>query len=67
MSFQLKQKKGSYKLPLFQAFLFLLSVLLSLFTRNGPSSCIAPLPSDEHPGPAVDGYYQVNYPCILMH
>lgn len=38
--------------PLFHACLFLLRVWLSLFTRKGPNSRIAPKPSDEHPGPA---------------
>lgn len=38
--------------PLFQAYSFTLSVVLSLFTRKGPSSSMAPYPNDEHPGPA---------------
>ena len=37
--------------PLFHANLFLYKVLPSLWTRNGPSSAIAPAPREEHPGP----------------
>lgn len=37
--------------PLFQANRFAKSVLPSLCTRNGPSSCIAPYAKDEQPGP----------------
>lgn len=52
-------------MPLFQAYLLNLSVGPS-FTKNGPISCAAPDPTEEHPGPAklnlrMNIQFKINY------
>ena len=49
--------------PLFHANLFLYKVLPSLWTRNGPSSAIAPAPREEHPGPEETCDPYIGYVC----
>jgi hypothetical protein len=53
-AYVIKVTSCGFHVRLFQACLFSLSVSPSGLTRNGPSSIIAPYPSDEHPGPAPE-------------
>lgn len=52
----LKEKLVSHKIPLFQAFEFLLRPRPSPLGKKGPSSVKAPPPIEEHPGPEKDGH-----------
>lgn len=49
-------------IPLFHEYLFLKSVLPSLYNRNGPSSCIAPQARAEQPGPMkISRYLRIKF------
>jgi len=39
--------------PLFHVKLLNIRLLPSVSTKNGPISCVAPYPTEEHPGPAI--------------
>ena len=41
-------------IPLFHEKLLNLRPLPSVSTKNGPISCVAPYPTEEHPGPISD-------------
>ena len=47
----IKAKKTEKNKPVFQAYLLNASLAPVKSTRKGPISCVAPYPTEEHPGP----------------